>query len=139
MSDRLIIDCSVTMSWCFIDEFAPAAAAIQDELENLGAVVPAHWFLEVANVLSIAERKNRLTKAKVVAFIDQLATFDIEIDREFTARAFDHILPLCNRYALTSYDAAYLELALRRQLPLATLDDPLRAAAQQCGIPLLGK
>jgi predicted nucleic acid-binding protein len=98
-----------------------------------------HWYLDVANVLWIAQRQKRISHAEAMQFVARLGMTNIEDDYEFAARAFDHILPLSHRYGLTSYDAAYLELALRRQLPLATLDDQLRAAAQQVGIPVLGK
>jgi len=101
--------------------------------------VPAHWFLEVANVVAMAERKNRISVAESTEFLSLLRTFDIEIDDEAAGRSFDQIIPLCRAQRLTSYDAAYLELAIRSQLPLASLDDDLRAAASRLGVPVLGK
>ncbi|MBI3184037.1 MAG: type II toxin-antitoxin system VapC family toxin [Myxococcales bacterium] len=134
-----IIDCSITMSWCFADEATPAASKVQDRLESEAALVPTHWCLEVVNVLAMAEKRKRITPAKSAAFLGLLKAVDIEIDGETAGRAFGHLLTLCRSHGLTSYDAAYLELALRRGLPLATLDDELRSAARKLGIGLIGK
>jgi predicted nucleic acid-binding protein len=102
------------------------------------ALVPRWWFLELTNVLALAERKRRITSAKVAEFIALIEGFDLEIDEEGSLRAFTHLLPLCRAHQLTSYDALYLDLALRRQIPLATLDEPLRKAAEKLGAKLLG-
>jgi predicted nucleic acid-binding protein len=139
MTPDLVIDCSVTMSWCFIEETTAATAAVQDRLQNEAALVPAHWFLEVTNVLWVAENRKRLSNSGADEFLAKLRLLEIQVDHESPARAFDHVLPLCRHHGLTSYDAAYLELALRRQLPLASLDDDLRAAANKLGVELLGK
>jgi predicted nucleic acid-binding protein len=90
-------------------------------------------------VLALAERKGRITPAHSAEFIADLSIFDIEVDTESVDRAFDHLLPLCRQYQLTSYDAVYLDLALRRHLPLATLDEALRIAGSKLGVQLLGK
>lgn len=139
MKPTLIIDCSLTMAWCFADEYTEETAQIQDRLVAEAAVVPAHWFLEVANVLVMAEKRRRISAADSTQFVQLLAALDIEVDGESAARAFDHLMPLCRNYGLTSYDAAYLDLALRWQLPLATLDDDLRKAATTLGVHILGK
>ena len=139
MSAAFIIDCSLTMSWCFSDESTPASAEIQDRLAEETALVPAHWFLEVANVLAMAEKRKRITPAKSTEFLTLLKTLDFEVDDDATGRAFGYILPLSRAHRLTSYDAAYLDLALRRGLPLATLDDDLQAAARKLGIEALGR
>jgi len=138
MTATFIIDCSITMSWCFADEGSDASTKIQDRLVAETALVPAHWFLEIANVLAMAEKRNRITPADSTEFLRLLRTLDIEVDGEASDRAFDHLLPLCRSHRLTSYDVAYLDLALRRQLPLATLDDELRAAAVNLGVAVLG-
>ena len=139
MTPTLIIDCSITLAWCFADETTEASAQIQDRLVDEAAIVPIHWSLEVVNVLAMAEKRNRLTAADASHFLALLATLDIHEDDETFARAFGHLPALCREYGLTSYDAAYLELAIRRQLPLATLDGDLRQAATKCGIEVLGK
>ncbi|NUQ61937.1 MAG: type II toxin-antitoxin system VapC family toxin [Pirellulales bacterium] len=139
MKPSLIIDCSLTMAWCFGDEGTEETARIQDRLVAEAAVVPAHWFLEVANVLAMAEKHKRISAADSTQFVAQLAALDIQIDDQSSGRAFDHLLPLSRSYGLTSYDAAYLDLALRRQLPLASLDDDLRCVAKSLGLEVLGK
>ncbi|HEY3968363.1 MAG TPA: type II toxin-antitoxin system VapC family toxin [Planctomycetaceae bacterium] len=139
MTASLIIDCSLTMTWCFADEATDASADIQDRLTHEGVLVPAHWFLEVTNVLVMAEKRRRITSSRSDAFVQLLQVLDIEVDNDIPGRAFDHVLPLCRTHKLTSYDAAYLDLAVRRRLPLASLDKDLRAAAEELGIELLGQ
>lgn len=139
MKPTLIIDCSLTMAWCFGDKGTEETAEIQDRLVAEAALVPAHWFLEVANVLATAERRKRISAADATQFISQLAALDIQVDHECSTRAFDHLLPLSRTHGMTSYDAAYLDLALRRQLPLASLDDDLRSVATSLGVKVLGK
>ncbi len=101
-------------------------------------LVPPLWFIEMTNILALGEKKGRLTQAEVEAFISLVTGFDIETDPDGPSRAFSHVLPLCRAHQLTSYDAVYLELALRRHLPLATLDDQLRKAAKKLDVKLLG-
>ena len=101
--------------------------------------MPEIWFLEIANVLAMAERRGRIATGDSTIFVTELGRFDFEIDREAPGRAFDDILPLCRAHQLTSYNAVYLDLAVRRRLPLATLDRPLRKAAQTLGVELLGE
>ena len=127
------------MAWCFADESTPETVGIQDRLASEAAVVPAHWFLEVVNVLPMAEKRERISPDDASHFVQLLSVLDIQVDEEASRRAFDHILPRCRSHGLTSYDAAYLDLALRRELPLASLDDPLRQAATSLGLQVLGK
>jgi predicted nucleic acid-binding protein len=89
--------------------------------------------------MALAERKKRITPAEIAEFIGELSKLEIEVDTESPARAFDHLLPLCRTHQLTSYDAVYLELAIRRRLPLASLDNNLRRGAKALGVELLGK
>jgi predicted nucleic acid-binding protein len=133
------MDSSLAMAWCFPDETTPATSGLLDRMDTEAAAVPAWWFLEVANVLALAERKGRVTPGQVAGFIAMIERFELDIDNQAPERAFTHILPLCRTHRLTSYDAAYLELALRRHLPLASLDDDLRDAARSLGVKLLGK
>jgi predicted nucleic acid-binding protein len=102
-------------------------------------VVPSHWFLEVVNVLTIAERRKRISTTDSTQFVKLLTVLDIQLDEETPAGAFDRLLSLCRSHALTSYDAAYLDLALRTQLPLTSLDNDLRQAAAGLGLTVLGK
>ena len=139
MTPSLIIDCSITMAWCFEDERTEETVRIQDRLIDEGAIVPVHWELEVANVLIMAEKRSRISTADSMRFLNDLRVFDIQVDNQSSGWIFDHVLSLCRAHGLTSYDAAYLDLALRRQLPLATLDDDLRRAARSLGVKTLGK
>jgi len=133
-----VVDCSIAMAWLFHDEATPKTAALLDRLAAETALVPAWWFIEITNVLAMAERKGRVSAPQSDAFIADLGKLAIERDNEGPERAFTHLLSLCRRHRLTSYDAIYLDLAIRRSLPLATLDDDLRRAAHKLGVGLLG-
>ncbi|RIK82667.1 MAG: VapC toxin family PIN domain ribonuclease [Planctomycetota bacterium] len=137
MSAAFVIDCSMTMAWCFADERTALTTQVRDRAKFEVAVAPALWRLEVANVLVRAERRGRITPALSAEFVQLLDAMKIEIDD--AGCVFDHVLPLCRQHDLTAYDAAYLELALRRRLPLATLDERLRLVASQQGVGLLGR
>jgi predicted nucleic acid-binding protein len=139
VNPTLILDCSMAMAWCFADESTSETAGIQDRLAAEAALVPAHWFLEVVNVLAMAEKRKRISPDDSRQFVQLLSILDIQVDEESSRRAFDHVLPLCRSHGLTSYDAAYLDLVLRRHLPLASLDDDLRQAATSLGMHVLGK
>jgi predicted nucleic acid-binding protein len=136
MSTTLVIDCSVTMAWCFADEATSQTAAVQDRLVSEVVVVPAHWSLEVANVLATAERRQRIDVEDSTEFLNLLGQFAIEVDDQTSNRTFDQILKLALTHQLTTYDAAYLELAIRRQIPLASLDEALCKAAANLGVEL---
>ena len=96
------------------------------------------WYLEVANVLAVAERCRRITPADTAEFIDLLETLMIDLDNETAPRAFNRILDLARSQRLTTYDAAYLELSMRLGVPLATKDGALSAAATRLGVTVLG-
>ena len=138
MSAAFVLDCSIAMAWLFHDEATAKTAALLNRLVTETALVPAWWFVEVTNVLAIAERKGRTTSTQSDAFIADLGKLGIERDDEAPERAFTYLLALCRTHRLTSYDAIYLDLAIRRSLPLATLDDDLRKIAKKLGISLLG-
>ena len=125
------------MAWLFHDEATPKTAALLDRLTRETALVPGWWYVEIANVLAMAERKGRVTPGQSDAFIADLERLGIERDDESSDRAFTHLLGMCRTHRLTSYDAIYLDLAVRRNLPLATLDDDLRKAAKKLGVTLL--
>jgi predicted nucleic acid-binding protein len=137
MSAALVVDCSIAMAWLFHDEATPKTVALLNRLATETALVPAWWFVEITNVLAMAERKGRVTPSQSDAFIAELSKLAIERDDEATNRAFTHPLALCRTHRLNSYDAIYLDLAIRRSLPLATLDEDLRKAAKKLGIGLL--
>ncbi len=132
-----VLDCSIAMAWLFHDGATPKTTALLNRLATETALVPAWWFVEVTNVLATAERKARITPLQSDAFIADLSKLGIERDHEAPDRAFTHLLSLCRSHRLTSYDAIYLDLAIRRSLPLATLDDDLRRTARKVGVGLL--
>jgi len=131
----IVIDASMTLALCFEDEAPPEADRIVDHIARNGAVAPAHWALELANGLVMAERRGRLKPADAASFVELLRSLPIEIDADTAAQALRDTLALARAQRLTSYDAAYLELAMRRGLPLVTLDAPLEAAASRLGTP----
>ncbi len=132
-----VLDVSVTMAWCFKDEASPQTWAILERLQDEGAVVPPLWASEAANVLLLAERRKRITAAQVSAFVDQLLRLPIRVAEQTIERTFREICSLGRSARLTAYDAGYLDLAIRRQLPLATTDRALMAAAGQMGVVVL--
>lgn len=130
----LVVDASVTISWYLADE---ATAATQSILQRLGeseAIAPVLWWFEVRNVLLMNERRGRLDPTQTASILAHLARLPIALDRD---PAGDAVLALARAHRLTFYDAAYLELALRRASPLATLDRRLAAAARAAAVPLL--
>jgi predicted nucleic acid-binding protein len=131
----LVLDSSIALSWCLPDECG--TDQIQQEVAGSGAIAPAHWPLEVANALLMAERRERINAEFRNAALRDLAALSITLDAETSARAWDETLKLAEAYHLTVYDAAYLELAQRLALPLATLDAELHVAANALRIRLL--
>jgi predicted nucleic acid-binding protein len=134
----LVIDSSVAIAWCFPDEKDDYAQSVLDALISAPAFVPDLWHLEVANTLLVGERRKRSTQADTVAWMNFLAALPIAADEETKTYAFSDTANLGRSHNLSAYDAAYLELALRRGLLLATLDDKLKAAAHAVGVPLFG-
>lgn len=134
---RLVIDASVTVDWLLEDEGTPAALEVRQRVVRYGAVVPLLWRSEVANALLVACRKGRLTRDDVADSLNDLAKMRIEPDPHTWELCWSGIVGVAWAHRLTVYDAAYLELALRRRLPLASLDRDLRAAASASGVPLL--
>ena len=134
-----VLDNSVTMCWLFNDGSAEDLAYAESVLTRLNsaqAVVPSLWGLEVANVLFRAESKGFLTEARSQTFVSKLGCLAISVDHETAEHALQETLGLARRYKLSSYDASYLELALRSGAPLATLDKELSKAAQLAGVYL---
>ena len=134
----LVLDPSLALSWYFEDERTPAADALLDRVADQGATVPGLWRLEIVNGLRTAIRRKRIDMVFRDRAIAQLARLPITVDPDTDHYAWTTTLQLADRFGLTPYDAAYLELAQRRTLPLATLDESLRAAAPAVGVQLLG-
>ena len=136
----LVLDNSVAMLW-LLPQSNPAgmvlAGKVLDLLQESGAQVPSLWHLEAANVMAKSLRMEKITQAQASTFVALLEALDIGTDGETSLKALHDTLDLARRYKLSAYDAAYLELALRKGLPLATLDAQLRDAAQQAGVPVL--
>jgi predicted nucleic acid-binding protein len=132
-----VLDSSITFSWFFENERTASGDRLLDRLETEAAGVPALWYVEVANVLAMRQRQKRITAARVAEFVTQLETLVIVGDAEAPARAFGRILDLARAEHLTAYDAAYLELAMRLGVPLATKDQELGEAAERLGVEVL--
>ncbi len=133
----LVIDASVALAWASPDEASAYADEAMRRVVDGGAAVPAIWFLEVANILLVNERKGRLEASEAAEIMADLRTLDLAADAETAARAMGETAALARERGLTVYDAAYLELARRLSLPLATLDKRLREAAEAIGLPPL--
>ncbi len=136
--EGLVIDSSVAIAWCFPDEQDDSSQSVLSALASGWAVVPDLWHLEVVNTLLVGERRKRSTQANTVTWLGFLVSLPIAVDEETRLRAIGPTLSLAREHTLSAYDAAYLELAIRRGLPLATLDDRLKTAAQAVGVPLFG-
>ena len=134
---RFVLDCSVTMSWVFPDEASAATDQLRESMIEGRAFVPALWPVEVGNVLLTATRRGRITADECPRICASLEALPVEIDPVSTSRAWDTALALARKHRLAGYDAMYLELAARMQLPLATLDQALGAAGRAEGLDVL--
>lgn len=137
MEKNFVVDNSVVMSWCFKDEANPYADSALNRLKKASAYVPSVWPLEVVNVLLATERRKLLSQADSVRFISLLFQLPIFVEQGSPERAMKDLLGLARAHDLSSYDASYLDLAMKKGLPLATLDQRLRAAAQSVKVPIL--
>ncbi len=131
-----IVDASVTMSWYLSGETSPAGRFAFERLDVAGAAAPILWWFEVRNALIVNERRGRLDPAATVAILAHLGGLPIRLDADQDG---DVVVALARTHRLTVYDAAYLELALRVDAPLATLDRQLARAARAVPVPLLGE
>lgn len=132
----VVIDASMTMAWCFEDEATPGSDAVLQRLGGDIGVVPSLWPLEVANVLLVAERRGRLTEAQTARFMELLSQLPIEVDAD--AADIDGVVEVGRRHDLSAYDSAYLLLAERRGIDLATRDRRLASAARVAGVVVTG-
>lgn len=138
MSTGFVVDASVGFAWVH-----PAQASAETEklLEQLGngaqVVVPSLWFIEMANSLLVLQRRKKLTADERKSALDTLGALNLTVDEESAQTAFHKASELADKHGLTVYDAVYLELALRRKLPLASCDEALRQAARRCDLKAL--
>ena len=128
---QFVLDASMALSWCFEDESDALAERVLDSLTESEALVPAIWFLEVANGLLAAERKKRTTPERVDECLDLIGALPVIVDVDADSTG---VIRLARGTGLSAYDASYLELAIRQALPLATRDRALRLAAERVGI-----
>lgn len=129
------LDASITVAWV-LEETNTRAVLAQQTVENGQAIVPRLWWFEVRNALIVNERRGRIGELLSARFLSELSRFALAFD---DATDEKRVMALARRHRLTVYDAAYLELAVRENVPLATLDAPLAAAARAEGVPLLGE
>lgn len=133
-----VLDASVALAWCFRDEGGDYPARVLDALRGGEAVVASHWTLEVSNGLLVAERRGRIGSQEGARVVRLLLALPIVVDPVERSRALTATYRLARTRSLSSYDAAYLELAGRLGVPLATLDEDLREAAAAEGVEVFG-
>jgi predicted nucleic acid-binding protein len=129
-----VIDASVTLAWLFEDEVSEYADRVVARLRSDSAITPTLWTLEVANGLFGAEQRRRLSVQKIVGAVQLCLQLPVSVIDTPPERALGSVLDLARSQKLTVYDAAYLDLAMREGLPLATLDEDLKAAARRVGV-----
>ena len=137
MTEHFVVDNSVVMSWCFKDETNKYADAILHKLSEARAVVPSIWPLEVVNVLLVAERRKRLSEADSTRFITLLTQLPIIVEQERPENMMKELLTFARANNLSSYDASYLDLAMKRGYPIATSDNKLIQAARKIDVQIL--
>ena len=137
MPDAFVIDNSVVMAWCFQDQTNRYTEAVLDRLGSSTAYAPTIWPLEAGNVLLAAERRDILSKADVVRFLSLVQALPIIVEQEGPERILTKVMALARDQQLSTYDASYLDLAMRLGLPLATQDKALKLAAKRCKVPLV--
>lgn len=137
---QFVTDASITLSWCFEDEATPWTDSLLDLLRNGDSILaPAHWPTEVSNALLMAVRRQRIPPERPPLFWDQLALLPVEVEPPLSPNQAKVVLLLSERHGLTVYDAAYLELAVRKGLALATTDNALLRAAPSEGVVLMDR
>ena len=133
---KIILDCSAVAGWCFKDEQDHWSIHLLDYVVEHGASVPSHWHLEVSNMLLQAVKRKRTKPTDVTEKLRLFSRLPIEVDAATSMYAFQYTTSLAQTHSLTSYDAAYLELAMRLGLPLATKDEDLKKACKRLGVKL---
>ena len=136
MSAAFVVDASMAFAWVLPSQGSSEADALLGRIEaGASAVVPSLWFLEVANGLLVAQRRNRVAGPERMLALERFSGLALTVDEDDTRNVFGRTSALAEQFGLSVYDAAYLELALRRNLPLVTRDRALRAAADRSGLP----
>jgi predicted nucleic acid-binding protein len=130
----VVVDASVALAWCFPDEESDYAESVLFELEIQAVVVPPIWAVEIANVLLAGERRKRIRQPEIRRFVDLLEALSVVEDRPPFTHTFINVVPLARKCNLSTYDAAYLDVALRHRIPLATLDGALQRACKMGGV-----
>jgi len=130
-----VLDASVALAWCFADEVSPATLRIRDRLTSERAIVPSLWLYEVANALTVASRRGRMSAETATDMARLLVSLPIDLAEP--VRGLTELMHLAAHHNLSAYDAGYLHLAITSELPLATLDDRLATAARAAGVRLL--
>jgi len=135
---RFVVDASVVLAWCFSDEDSPLAQRVAQMFKHGDmAIAPAFWPHEVLNALLAGEKRKRISRELIRAFLNDMAALPIGLQELPAAAVFDRIQSLSREYGLTPYDAAYLDLAQSNRLPLATLDQDLIRACRKARVELL--
>jgi predicted nucleic acid-binding protein len=132
----VVVDASTALAWCFPDETSDYADGVLVSLEGKTILVPAVWSLEIANAVLVGERKKRLHQPEIRRFTTLLESLSLVQDAQPAAEQVTNVLPLAREHSLSAYDAAYLELSLRRGAALATLDGKLQKAARKAGVKI---
>ena len=132
----IVIDASVALAWCFPDEASEYADGVLVALDGRTAMVPAIWSVEITNALLVGERRKRIRQPEVRRFVELLKGLSILEDGQPFADTMSNILPLAREHDLSTYDAAYLDVAVHHGAPLATLDGALQKAGRAAGIKI---
>lgn len=132
-----VADASITLAWYFKDEATERTKELREKLQSEELYVPSHWPLEVTNALLAARRRGRVTASELRALLADLRALPSEVDPHTDQMAWSATIDLAETHNLTTYDAAYLELAMRKSVSIATLDKALAAAAQTGGVQVL--
>jgi predicted nucleic acid-binding protein len=135
----VVVDASVALAWCFPDESSDYADGVLVALEGKTMLVPAVWGLEIANAVLVGERRKRLNQPEIKQFTSLLEGLSLIQDSRQVASHISEVLPIARTYGLSAYDAAYLELSIRHNAPLATLDEKLQKAVRQAGIRIFAE
>ncbi len=133
----VVLDAAAALAWCFADGPGAGSDALLERVARDGAVVPAGWHVELADLLLAAEREARMTAAQVSAIVDSVGRLPISIEGAATPRHWSDALHLARQHRLAVHDACYLDLAMRRRLPLATPVVELQRAARDSGVDLI--
>jgi predicted nucleic acid-binding protein len=132
----IAIDASVALAWCFPDEASNYADSVLLALENQTVIVPTIWAVEITNALLVGEWRKRIRQPEIRRFVDLLKGLSVVEERQKFAETVSNVLPLAREYDLSAYDAAYLDVAIRHEIPLATLDAAMQKACTAAGIEI---